>query len=105
MGYSKEKKEEMLSNQDKLYFGGDFDLDMSLEKAVVLNGVYQSVSIKVHEKISSLDFQVQDYDILAIGIRNYRTKLEQLLNDVFHSESSNKAPNGNNECDDSEPQL
>ena len=76
-----------------------------MEKSVVLNGVSLNVSIKVHEKISSLNFQVQDYDVLAIGIQNYRKKLEQLLNDVFQSESSNKTPDCNNECDDSKPQL
>lgn len=105
MGYTKEKKAELLSNQEHFYFGGDFELDISMEKAVVLNGISQNVSIKVHEKISSLDFQVQDFDILAIGIRNYKVKLEQLLNDVFLSESSDKAPNCNNECNDREPQL
>ncbi len=105
MGYTKEEKARILSNKEHLYFGGDFELDINLEKSVVLNGVSQNVSIKVHEKISSLNFQVQDYDILSIGIRNYRKKLEQLLNDVFQSESSNKTPDCNDECDNRKPQL
>lgn len=105
MGYTKEEKVRILSNKEHLYFGGDFELDINLEKSVVLNGISQNVSIKVHEKISRLNFQVQDYDVLAIGIRNYKAKLEQLLNDVFLSESSDKAPNCNNECNDREPQL
>ena len=97
MGYTKEEKVRILSNKEHLYFGGDFELDINLEKSVVLNGISQNVSIKVHEKISSLNFQVQDYDVLAIGIRNYKAKLEQLLNDVFLSESSDKAPNCKND--------
>ena len=97
MGYTKEEKVRILSNKEHLYFGGDFELDINLEKSVVLNGISQNVSIKVHEKISSLNFQVQDYDVLAIGIRNYKAKLEQLLNDVFQSEGSDKAPNCKND--------
>lgn len=93
--YSKEDEQRILSNPDHFYQCLDLDIDIELEKTVVINGISQKVSIKGHFAYPYQNLDQRNLPLIGIGLRNTKRDMIRCLEEAL---ASHKVPNGNDEC-------
>lgn len=96
--YSKEDEQRILSNPDHFYQCLDLDIDIELEKTVVINGISQKVSIKGHFAYPYQNLDQRNLPLIGIGLRNTKRNMIRCLEEALDSHGTDKAPDCNDKC-------